>query len=143
MSNTSPQALTTTIAPTVTPYHGWAAYYAGTRPGAESEVLRLFEEERRLRCSEGFSEEEFEGARARMKFSIRRSLQDGVHLAEECARREFCGEGVGYFWRRLAELDAVSRTEVNEDVRKLFSAPFRVMSVVSPEKFSDFPEFSD
>jgi len=32
---------------------------------------------------------------------------------------------------------------VNEDVRKLFSAPFRVMSVVSPEKFSDFPDFSD
>lgn len=133
----------TGIAPSITRYYGWAAYYAGTRPGAESEVLRLFEEDRRLRCSEGLTEEEIEGARARMKFSIRRSLQDRIRLAEECARKEYCGDGADYFWRRLAELDAVSQAEVNEDVRKLFSAPFRVMSVVSPEKISDFPDFSD
>lgn len=133
----------TQLMPAIRAYTGWAAYLAGTAAGAEEEVLQLFEEERKLRSTEGFSADEFNDAVAGERFEILDHMQDICKLSAICCRMEYCGRGADAIWRALENLQNITLDSFNDAAKKFFKMPFRVMTAVSPEKISKFPEIPD
>lgn len=131
----------TALSPVITDHASYATYLAGTKPGAEKEVLSLFEEERKLRIREGFSQEEFNAASAKIQFDIAERMQDAGKIAENAATDEYRGKGAGRLWEQLEEMKKLTIQDMNRAAKNMLDKPFRVMTVVSPENFSDFPAF--
>lgn len=122
---------------------GWMYYLAGTQNGAEKEVLKLFEEDRNLRATKGFSQEEFDAARAQLRFNTLKYLQDPMRLALICATKEYQGQGVMRLYRNLEVLETITLADMNAAAKRMFSTDLLVQIAVSPKKFSDFPEKKD
>ncbi len=133
----------TSLRPHITGSTGWICYLAGTKPGAEKQVLELFEEERQLRLKNGFTEEEFSAAAARLRFELVSRLQKPEELLSAAVSHEFRGAGAMRTLENLKALDTVTLDDMNQAAERLFSRPFRVMAAAAPEKFSDFPESCD
>ncbi len=121
----------------------WIGYLAGTRQGAEKQVLELFDEERKLRIRKGFSEEEFTAAAARLEFELVSRLQNPEKMLDASLLHEFRRSGVMRTLENLERLKTVTRKDMNRAAKELFSQPLRVFSAVTPENFSDFPETLD
>lgn len=133
----------TQLMPSVRAFTGWAGYLAGTGAGAEAEVLRLFEEERSLRATEGFTAEEFNNAVSGEHFEILDQMQDVCKLSVLCGKMEYCGRGADAIWKSLENLKNITLESFNAASRSFFAMPFRVLVAVSPEKISKFPDFTD
>lgn len=131
----------TALAPVITDHASYMTYLAGTKPGAEKEVLSLFEEERKIRVEQGFDPEEFDAAVAKIRFEIADKMQDAGKLAENCAVDEYRGKGAARIWQQLEEVKTLTREGMNRAAKNLLGQPFRVMTAVSPENFCDFPQF--
>ncbi len=133
----------TSLSASISAETGWIGYLAGTQQGAEKQVLELFEAERKLRTAEGFTEEEFSAAAARLRFELVTRLQNPEKMLDACLLHEYRGAGCMRTLENLERLNTVTLKDMNLAAKKLFSCPFRVMTVASPEKFSDFPESFD
>ena len=130
----------TALSPSLTDHASYMTYLAGTKPGAEKEVLTLFEEERKFRVELGFDQEEFEAAVAKVRFEIADKMQDAGKLAENCATDEYRGKGAARIWQQRNEVEKLTREDMNNAAKTLLGQPFRVMTAVSPENFCDFPQ---
>ena len=129
------------LSPVITDHASYLTYLSGTKPGAEKDVLALFEEERKLRVEQGFDQQEFEDAVAKIRFDIADRMQDAGKLADSCAANEYRGKGGDRIWQQLEEVETLTREGMNQAAKCLFGQPFRVMTAVSPENFCDFPQF--
>lgn len=118
---------------------GHAFYYAGTRPGAEVEVFKLFEEERLMRAEQGFSEAEFEAAKATALYDNARGRQNRPGLAAAAAFDFRRGHDLLLQWRLPELLKSLTLNDMNEAAKRFFTAPSRVRVAVSPEKNRFFP----
>ncbi|MBR4075729.1 MAG: hypothetical protein IKK25_02570, partial [Lentisphaeria bacterium] len=128
------------LSPVITDHASYLTYLSGTKPGAEKDVLALFEEERKLRVEQGFDQQEFEDAVAKIRFDIADRMQDAGKLADSCAANEYRGKGGDRIWQQLEEVETLTREGMNQAAKCLFGQPFRVMTAVSPENFCDFPQ---
>lgn len=130
----------TALSPSLTDHASYMTYLAGTKPGAEKEVLTLFEEERKFRVEQGFDQEEFEAAVAKVRFEIADKMQDAGKLAENCATDEYRGKGAARIWQQREEAEQLTLEDMNSAAEALLGQPLRVMTAVSPENFCDFPQ---
>lgn len=130
----------TALSPSLTDHASYMTYLAGTKPGAEKEVLTLFEEERKFRVEQGFDQEEFKAAVAKVRFEIADKMQDAGKLAENCATDEYRGKGAARIWQQREEAEQLTLEDMNSAAEALLGQPLRVMTAVSPENFCDFPQ---
>ncbi len=129
------------LSPVITDHASYLTYLSGTKPGAEEKVLALFEEERKLRMEQGFDQQEFEDAVAKIRFDIADRMQDAGKLADSCATDEYRGRGGDRIWQQLEEVETLTRDGMNLAAKNIFGQSYRVMTAVSPEKFFNFPQF--
>ncbi|WP_178087606.1 M16 family metallopeptidase [Methylacidimicrobium cyclopophantes] len=111
---------------------GYFFFYAGTAPGKEREVEQILLEEVFRLAEEGFSEEEFARARAKLISEEKMSWQNPAAVVANSALHELLGLGWDYDERRLARLGAMESEEVNRVLRSYFRTQGYVVGVVRP-----------
>ncbi len=111
---------------------GYFYFYAGTAPGKEREVEQVLLEEAVRLAQEGFSEEEFVRARAKLISEETMSWQNPSSVVTSSALHELLGLGWDYDERRLLRLKAMGLDEVNRVLRTYFQSKGYVVGVVRP-----------
>ena len=114
-------------------FDGFMGYGGATSAKGVSALEKIFRDEYRRMARSGLSAKEFENARRMLLFRLDNIRQSPEELLSSLVSAEFTGLSWKYFWNRPEQLRAMTRTEFNRRVKKLFTGKKAVTAIVLPQ----------